>query len=206
MSFHLNIYNTHKCDSCKLIENKLYEENLNSIFKSLVLSKAAPTLIQNILNQSLIQKTMTKFATKYKYIQHLNKNLENNIVGPDDLVLYSINNTFNLDNVPGHIRYIYVDTKSGMFQLNEQKVNFLNHTGKGILFDDGFQNKNTFKVDGAKGNFILKSECDGIITIEPASQNTAWIWVAVGIIVLILILIYYYEYSTNNTTTSSTTK
>ena len=206
MSFHLNIYNTHKCDSCKQLENKLYEENLNSIMKSLVLNKSSPGLIQNILNQSLTQKNMSKFVTKYKYIQHLNRNLRNDVIGPDDLVLYSMTNSFNLDNVPAHIRHIYVDTQSGMLQFNNQKVNFLNHTGKGIAFDNGFQNKNTFKVDGAKGNFILKSECDCIITIETTSRNTAWIWVAVGIIVLILILIYYYEYSTNNTTTSSTTK
>jgi hypothetical protein len=205
MNFHLNIYNTHKCDSCKLTENRLYEENLNAILKSLVLNKAAPTLIQNILNQSLTQKNMTKFATKYKYIKHLNKNLSS-VIGPDELVLYSMTNSFNLDNVPPTIRHIYVDAKNGMLHLNNQKVNFLNHTGKGIVFDNGFQNKNTFKVDGTKANFIVKSECDCIITIEYTSRNTAWIWVAVAIIVLILILIYYYEYSTNHTTTTSVTK
>jgi hypothetical protein len=161
--------------------------------------------IENILNQSLTQKNMSKFATKYKYIQHLNKNLSS-VIAPDELVLYSMTNSFNLDNVPPKIRHIYVDAKNGMLHLNNQKVNFLNHTGKGIVFDNGFQNKNTFKVDGAKQNFVVKSECDCIITIEYTSRDTAWIWVAVAIIVLILILIYYYEYSTNNTTTISVTK
>lgn len=206
MSFHLNIYNTHKCDSCKQIENKLYEENLNSIMRSLVDNKSSSALIQNILNQSLAQKNMTKFVTKYKYIQHLNRSLQNDIIGPDELVLYSMNNSFNLDNVPTHIRHIYVDTQSGILRFNNQKVNFLNHTGKGVVFDNGLQNKNTFKVDGAKGNFILKSDCDCIITIETTSRNTAWIWVAVSIIVLILILIYYYEYSMNNKSVTTVTK